>query len=72
MYIVAVILHILFNTMFSMNVFQPVLMDNESSEQNISDPTKEEWRNAKPYSAVPGPTGLPYVGRLYHYKLGGE
>ena len=47
-------------------------MNSESSDQNISDPTEQEWRNAKPYSAVPGPTGLPYVGRLYHYKLGGE
>lgn len=34
------------------------------------DDVQESYRNAKPFSEIPGPQGLPFIGTLLEYKRG--
>lgn len=45
----------------------------EIAHQNTSgkEASRNPWANAKPYSEVPKPKGLPFVGTVLHYILNG-
>ena len=37
---------------------------------SVAHTVDEDYNNAKPFSDIPGPPGLPYFGTLFQYKRG--